>query len=60
MNLTARRKFLSGLVVAGLLGADYPFDARNPDIAPALSDYHQMQRIMLGRVPPDGPSRPGR
>jgi hypothetical protein len=52
--------FLSGLVVARQLGADYPFDANDPKSAPALNDYHQMQRIMLGHVPPDGPSIPKR
>lgn len=42
--------FLSGLVVARAIGAAYPFDPGN---APALADFHQMQRIMLGRVLPD-------
>ncbi|MBY0398787.1 hypothetical protein K2X89_00695, partial [Myxococcota bacterium] len=38
--------FLSGLVVAHALGADYPF---GPDAALARADFRQMQRIMLGR-----------
>jgi hypothetical protein len=50
--------FLSGLVVARRLGADHPFDVSDPATDPALSDYHQMQRIMLGRVPPDAPTNP--
>ena len=47
--------FLSGLVAARCIGAAYPFEL---DDSPALADYHQMQRIMLGRVLPDVP--PGR
>jgi len=39
--------FLSGLVVAHALGADYPF---GPDERLARADFDQMQRIMLGRV----------
>jgi len=39
--------FLSGLAVARALGAAYPFDRSD---AAALADYHQMQRIMFGRV----------
>ncbi|MEZ4331723.1 MAG: FAD-dependent oxidoreductase [Myxococcota bacterium] len=38
--------FLSGLVVAHALGADYPFGAD----ALALADFRQMRRIMLGRA----------
>jgi predicted NAD/FAD-binding protein len=38
---------LSGLVVASAIGADYPFGADDPN---ALADFHQMQRIMLGRA----------
>lgn len=38
--------FLSGLVVAGELGAEYPF----ADVPEALADYRQMQRLMLGRA----------
>jgi hypothetical protein len=49
---------LSGLVVARALGADYPFSAEDPNAPAALSDYHQMQRIMLGRVLPDAPPNP--
>jgi predicted NAD/FAD-binding protein len=45
--------FLSGLVASRMVGADYPFDPAN---RPALADYHQMQRIMMGRVLPDRPS----
>ena len=44
--------FLSGLVAARSIGASYPFDL---DGSPAVADYHQMQRIMLGRVLPDVP-----
>jgi predicted NAD/FAD-binding protein len=44
--------FLSGLVAARAVGADYPFTL---DDGPAVADYHQMQRIMLGRVLPDVP-----
>ncbi len=40
--------FLSGLVAARAIGADYPFENN----ASALADYQQMQRIMLGRVLP--------
>lgn len=39
--------FLSGLVAARALGADYPFD---PKHTLALSDFHQMQRLMFGRT----------
>jgi len=46
---------LSGLVVARVLGADYPFAAEDPNAPAARSDYHRMQRIMLGRVLPDAP-----
>jgi hypothetical protein len=52
--------FLSGLVVARALGAVYPFGAQGPAGAAAVSDYHQMQRIMLGRVLPGGPPKPRR
>jgi predicted NAD/FAD-binding protein len=45
---------LSGLVVARDIGAAYPFEAAGGG---ALADYHQMQRIMLGRVLPDRPPR---
>ena len=44
--------FLSGLVAARSIGAAYPFAM---DASPAVADYHQMQRIMLGRVVPDAP-----
>lgn len=44
--------FLSGLVAARTLGADYPFDL---DDHGAVEDYHQLQRLMLGRVLPDRP-----
>jgi predicted NAD/FAD-binding protein len=44
--------FLSGLVAARSIGAPYPFAL---DDSPAVADYHQMQRIMLGRVLPDVP-----
>jgi len=44
--------FLSGLVAARSIGAAYPFEL---DDSPAVADYHQMQRIMLGRVLPDLP-----
>lgn len=43
--------FLSGLVAARSLRAAYPFAL---DDSPAVADYHQMQRIMLGKVLPDG------
>lgn len=39
--------FLSGLVAARAIGAAYPFAL---DDSPAVGDYRQMQRIMLGRV----------
>lgn len=39
--------FLSGLVVARAIGADYPFDR---SALAAMADYRQMQRIMFGRV----------
>jgi predicted NAD/FAD-binding protein len=42
--------FLSGLVISRALGAAYPFDPGNEA---ALADFHQMQRIMIGRVLPD-------
>jgi predicted NAD/FAD-binding protein len=42
--------FLSGLVAARSIGADYPFAL---DDSPAVADYHLMQRMMLGRVLPD-------
>ena len=41
--------FLSGLVAARAIGADYPF----PSDEAAVRDYYQMQRLMLGRVLPD-------
>lgn len=44
--------FLSGLVAARCLGAEYPFPL---DDSPAVADYHQMQRMMLGRVLPELP-----
>jgi predicted NAD/FAD-binding protein len=44
--------FLSGLVAARAIGAAYPFDLEDEA---ATADYHQMQRIMLGRVLPDRP-----
>jgi len=45
--------FLSGLVAARAIGADYPFDWSNEA---AVRDYRQMQRLMLGRVLPDRPA----
>jgi predicted NAD/FAD-binding protein len=44
--------FLSGLVAARSIGAAYPFAL---DASPAVADYRQMQRIMLGKVLPDVP-----
>lgn len=44
--------FVSGLVAARSVGAAYPFPL---DDGPAVADYHQMQRIMLGKVLPDVP-----
>jgi predicted NAD/FAD-binding protein len=44
--------FLSGLVAARSVGAAYPFAL---DDSAAVADYHQMQRILLGRVLPDVP-----
>ena len=44
--------FLSGLVAARSVGAAYPFAL---DDSPAVADYRRMQRIMLGKVLPDGP-----
>jgi predicted NAD/FAD-binding protein len=44
--------FLSGLVAARAIGAAYPFAL---DDSPAVADYHQMQRIMLGVILPDAP-----
>lgn len=41
--------FLSGLVAARALGADYPF---GPENTLALADFHQMQRLMFGRMTP--------
>jgi hypothetical protein len=48
--------FLSGLVAARSIGAAYPFAL---DDSPAVSDYQQMQRIMLGQVLPDVPPASG-
>jgi predicted NAD/FAD-binding protein len=45
--------FVSGLVAARAIGAAYPFDPAQRD---ALADFHRMQRLMLGRVLPDGPA----
>lgn len=42
--------FMSGLVAARVIGAPYPLRANNPE---ALADFHQMQRMMLGRALPD-------
>lgn len=42
--------FLSGLVAARALGADYPFD---PSERYALADFRQMYRMMLGFSPSD-------
>ena len=47
--------FLSGLVAARSVGAEYPFPL---DGSPAVADYHLMQRMMLGRVLPDLPPQP--
>jgi predicted NAD/FAD-binding protein len=44
--------FLSGLVAARSIGAAYPFAW---DDSPAVADYHQMQRIMWGKVQPNAP-----
>jgi hypothetical protein len=44
--------FLSGLVVARAIGAEYPFDSSD---TAAVGDFRQMQRIMLGRVPLESP-----
>ena len=44
--------FLSGLVAARSIGAAYPFAL---DDSPAVADYHQMQRVMLGKILPDAP-----
>ncbi|MGB9340098.1 MAG: hypothetical protein WCB63_12705, partial [Polyangiales bacterium] len=36
--------FMSGLVVAHAIGADYPFSSDNTD---AVADFKQMQKMML-------------
>jgi len=42
--------FMSGLVAARAIGAPYPLRGNNPE---AVADFHQMQRMMLGRALPD-------
>lgn len=42
--------FMSGLVAARAIGASYPLPTDQPE---AVADFHQMQRMMLGRVLPD-------
>ena len=42
--------FMSGLVAARAIGAPYPFRSDNLE---AVADFHQMQRMMLGRALPD-------
>ncbi len=42
--------FMSGLVAARAIGAPYPLRSDNPE---AITDFHQMQRMMLGRALPD-------
>ncbi len=42
--------FMSGLVAARAVGAAYPLHPATPE---AVADFHQMQRMMLGRALPD-------
>ncbi|MGB5808996.1 MAG: FAD-dependent oxidoreductase, partial [Polyangiales bacterium] len=47
--------FMSGLVAARAVGAPYPLPRRSED---AHADYHQMQKMMLGKVLPDQTAQP--